>query len=500
MIEPGYIFVSHSHRDNAFTQRLCDDLRAAGIAVWVDLADTHGGDFVEHINSALTAAQAVLVVVTPHALRSIAVRTEAHAGIHLLWQRRISALLPVIAETVEEWMIPPLWSIFHRYDAVNDYGQALAELTSAITSQRLGDFSQAPDISSLVQVAAPPAPPALPPAPTQPVGSGQIIIEANVVEGDARVIGYVAPQPLEHQDVRIRIDTLRDRASAIGFFHQPMAKGLAGVDTSLFLFDVTGVLTNLESDQPAIDVLGQIAELLQAGNTVALNSSRGLVWLAKTIVAPLIDIIWDVRALDRLCIVSENGAVLSTIQRSGEMASVIEPGIPPIPATLRASVARLVASAYADTMFPGEQKEYVLSPQMLLGADRRAFMAAQTRLIGELQRVLAHEGLAQRFVVHPTGLATDIEDRSLGKALGARRILAWLEERGESPQRFVAFGDSPSDLPMATELAARDVWVEFVYIGDPARLDAHAATFPITFAPSRYDRGVFAYLRQREHR
>jgi hypothetical protein len=233
---------------------------------------------------------------------------------------------------------------------------------------------------------------------------------------------------------------------------------------------------------------------------VALNSSRSLVWLAKAIVAPLIDILWDVRALERLCIVSENGAVLSTIQRTGEMASSIEQGILPIPAGLRASVTRLVASGYADTMFPGEQKEYVLSPQMLVGADLHAFKAAQARLVGELQGVLAHEGLAQRCVVNPTEMATDIEDRQLGKALGARRILAWLEERGEYPQRSVAFGDSPSDLPMASELAARGLQVEFVYVGEPDRLDARGATFPITFASLRNDRGVFAYLRRRGHR
>lgn len=38
MAEPR-IFVSHSHRDDAFTERLVRDLRAAGADVWVDLSD-----------------------------------------------------------------------------------------------------------------------------------------------------------------------------------------------------------------------------------------------------------------------------------------------------------------------------------------------------------------------------------------------------------------------------------------------------------------------------
>lgn len=498
MTESRYIFVSHSHHDNAFTSKLCTDLRAAGIPVWVDLSDTHGGDFVEHINSGLDDAQAALVIVTPDSLHSIAVRTEAHAAIHLLWQRRIQALLPVIASVVEEWMIPPLWSIFHRYDAVDNYGQALAELTAAITSGRLGDYSQMPDIGSLIHAEDSSLTTSRPIRPLQANATGQIVIDAKVVEGDAKVIGYQAPQPPEHQTVSIHIDTLRERATAIGYLHQATTNGMSDILPLLFLFDVDGVLTNPINNQPAIDALGNIAELLHAGHVVALNSGRGLPWIVNTIVAPLSDILWDVRALDHFCIVSEKGAALSTIQPSGDIVTEHDQRIHAIPADLRMAVLRLLSSSYAATMFSGDEKEYVLSPQALIGTDRHTFKMAQNRLNDDLHHLLEQRGLSQTFTVDPTGIATDIQDHRLGKALGTQRILSWLQTRHLSTQRSVVFGDSPSDIQMASELYNRGIPVEFVFVGDPDQLDTATTPFPVIYPSMRYDRGVVAYLRQRE--
>lgn len=500
VIEPPYIFISHSHHDNLLTKRLCEDLTSAGIAVWVDLSDNDGGDFVERINNILISSQAVVVVISRYSLRSIAVRTEMHAAIHLLWQRRLRAILPVVAEPVEEWMIPPLWSIFRRFDVATNYERAVAELASAITSQRLGDYAEAPNVDTLVQLPVEQAHPLLPPAPAATGGSGKIVIEAQTVEGGARVIGYVAPQPLERQDVHIRINTLRDRANAIGYLHQPIAQSATVVSPSLFVFDVDGVLTNPETGQVAIDVMGLIAQLLQSGHVIALNSGRSLAWLAKAIVAPLVDIVWDVRAFDRLCIVSEKGATLSLVEQSGEIVSTTEPGILPVPANLRRAALQLLASSFADTMFSGEYKEFVLSPQMLMGVNPSTFKGAQARFASILQQMLEREGLAQQFRVDPTEIATDIEDHRLGKALGVRRVLAWLEERHIFTQRCIAFGDSPSDLQMAYELARRDRQVEFVYVGNTELHGGDVESVHITRTPTRYDRGTLAYLRQYENR
>src|SRR5258708_4331660 len=40
------VFVSHSHRDNAFTQRLVNDLKTAGADVWVDMTEVAYDSFV----------------------------------------------------------------------------------------------------------------------------------------------------------------------------------------------------------------------------------------------------------------------------------------------------------------------------------------------------------------------------------------------------------------------------------------------------------------------
>ena len=44
------IFVRHSHADDAFAERLADDLRAAGADAWLDKTDLGAGNFSARIS------------------------------------------------------------------------------------------------------------------------------------------------------------------------------------------------------------------------------------------------------------------------------------------------------------------------------------------------------------------------------------------------------------------------------------------------------------------
>ncbi len=144
------VFVSHSHRDNEYTQRLVDDLRAAGADVWVDIADLRDSDFMERINAALANCDWVVLVQTRNSLASQAVRMEINAALNLVLQRRIRAVIPFIAESVSQADVPPTWSTLHHYDASVNYSQALTGLLRAL---------------GLAPVVAPPVVAAYPPAP-----------------------------------------------------------------------------------------------------------------------------------------------------------------------------------------------------------------------------------------------------------------------------------------------------------------------------------------------
>lgn len=126
------IFVSHSHKDDAFTQRLVSDLRLAGAQVWVDISDIMANDFMDRINQALDSCDWVVCVLSPDSLASRAVTMEINAALNLLRQGRLKGVIPFVGVHVEEKMIPPLWATLHRYNAAQDYPFALRGLLGAL--------------------------------------------------------------------------------------------------------------------------------------------------------------------------------------------------------------------------------------------------------------------------------------------------------------------------------------------------------------------------------
>lgn len=71
------VFVSHSSMDDAFADDLCDRLLAVGLHGWVEHQHIlPGADWDAALESALHASDALLVVITPDANRSLVVKAE----------------------------------------------------------------------------------------------------------------------------------------------------------------------------------------------------------------------------------------------------------------------------------------------------------------------------------------------------------------------------------------------------------------------------------------
>jgi tetratricopeptide (TPR) repeat protein len=126
------VFVSHSHKDDAFTKRLVADLRAAGADVWVDVANMGAGDFQERINDALTNCEWAVLVLTQDALDSKWVKMEVNAAIRLTHQGQIRNVLPIRAGPMDLKTLPPLWGVFNVFDATSDYPAARADVLRAL--------------------------------------------------------------------------------------------------------------------------------------------------------------------------------------------------------------------------------------------------------------------------------------------------------------------------------------------------------------------------------
>ena len=75
------VFVSYSRRNEAFAERLARDLSDAGLDVWIDLRQIHGGEFwQQEIFRGLQRADFIIVIVSPEALASEWVAREVEFG------------------------------------------------------------------------------------------------------------------------------------------------------------------------------------------------------------------------------------------------------------------------------------------------------------------------------------------------------------------------------------------------------------------------------------
>ena len=125
------VFVSHCNKDNEFTRRLVEDLRARGAEVWVDYEQIDSGDFAATINTGLGGCEWVILVLTANALASPWVPMEVNAAVGMKAAGSVKGVVPVVAGDFPPSDLPPLWRALHRYNAVEDYAGALNGLCKA---------------------------------------------------------------------------------------------------------------------------------------------------------------------------------------------------------------------------------------------------------------------------------------------------------------------------------------------------------------------------------
>ncbi len=264
----------------------------------------------------------------------------------------------------------------------------------------------------------------------------------------------------------------------------------------MLIFDIDGVITNPLTGAVEPDVLEEIAARLQHGDPVALNTGRGIALVMERIIAPLAERLANPAMLHHICIMHEKGALRTTFNEAGEQqAPVLASGIVVPSPALRADILALLADEFLQTMFPGDTKVAIISPEMRSGVDYAAFQRDQQRLVQRLASLLIQHGCAADFRIDPTRIATDVEDRHVGKGLGIQRILEWLEHQRLFPSSFTAFGDSVSDIAMAEELHRRALSANMVFVGEPELLAGRTFPFPLICTQARCEQGTAEYLR-----
>jgi len=98
------IFISHAHEDVEVARRIAEGLRSTGLDVWLAESEIMPGEnYAERISQALGDAQGMVVVLTPHALRSPWVRQDIEYALGN--QRYSGRVVPVVA--APEGDVPP---------------------------------------------------------------------------------------------------------------------------------------------------------------------------------------------------------------------------------------------------------------------------------------------------------------------------------------------------------------------------------------------------------
>lgn len=232
-----------------------------------------------------------------------------------------------------------------------------------------------------------------------------------------------------------------------------------------WVFDVDGVISNPQEKRVTEpEILDHIAEKLEKGEPVALNTGRSLVWMVERVVNPLLEKIKDKSVLQNFFAVGEKGGTWLTFDSEGKMEHHKDDSIS-VPQSLQEKVRNLIASEFSESMFYDETKLTMISTEMKDGYDLEDYAEDQRELNKKLQELIDQEGLGESLKVDPTVIASDIENRHVGKGFAVERILKWLSEKGIKPQEFVCFGDSISDIPMAEKIHERGASVRFVFVG-----------------------------------
>src|SRR5438552_6784627 len=121
------VFLSHASQDHAKARRLRELLVAHGIPVWFSPHHIRGAQqWQDEIGGALARCTWFMVLLTPHAVKSMWVKRELN---YALTERRFEdRIIPLLFKKCDmralSWTLPQLQSI----DFTKDYGNAIDEL------------------------------------------------------------------------------------------------------------------------------------------------------------------------------------------------------------------------------------------------------------------------------------------------------------------------------------------------------------------------------------
>lgn len=260
-----------------------------------------------------------------------------------------------------------------------------------------------------------------------------------------------------------------------------------------WLFDIDGVITNpIEKKVTEDGLIEAIAQRLDMGEVVTLNTGRSILWVMDRVIKPIEEAVDDKGKLSRFLAVGEKGGSW-LLFKNGQWETHVDERIN-VRQSIQQAIKDLIYTEFQDSMFYDESKLTMVSTEMVDGYSILQYTQRQQALVGRISDILARpEYNKLNLKIDPTTIATDIQNAHVGKHLGARRIANWFIAMNIKPQHILAIGDSQSDTEMAEELQD-EYQVEFVFVGDSAQLNTDKLKNKPTFTVNRFGEGTLEFL------
>jgi len=258
-----------------------------------------------------------------------------------------------------------------------------------------------------------------------------------------------------------------------------------------WLFDVDGVISNLKTKEANPQIVAEIVKRLQKKEPVALITGRSMKYLEDEVVPKIVAKI-DKEILDTFFISGEFGGVSSSFE-NGQEAEKIDEDLS-VPEALRNLVKDVTRDL--ETMFFDDTKKTMITTEMKDGyADMTRLKEEQESLSSKFEKLVEEFKIGINFEVVVDTIAVNIKNRNANKKNSALQVLNWLGNKNIKPEKFIAFGDSNTDLEMAQAVHDKGFDVEFVFVGNKEDIVGIGTPFKITKTRESYEKGTLEFLR-----
>ena len=95
----GHIFISYSHRDTDYAQRLANSLQSVGFNVWIDERLDYGSQWPHELQTRLDSCDAFILIMTSRSYASEWVQNELQRA-----KRKLKPIFPLLLEGDEPWL------------------------------------------------------------------------------------------------------------------------------------------------------------------------------------------------------------------------------------------------------------------------------------------------------------------------------------------------------------------------------------------------------------